>query len=135
MNDEKLEQLEKENALLKDMVILLSKVYQDNFDTFANPYNYSIDVKNQFGSDIHSRASELALNFYSIQGSTWRDLVEEIATLKTKNPAINSGQIKAMFDYDRKEAREKIHKEKFSKEAKEKQMELVKRIFLRIQNE
>lgn len=123
-----MEKLRKENDLLKMLSISLAKAYQQNFDRFAYCLNYSYEVKQALGEKVHKRITKVFMNFCTVQGSSYRDLVEDLSYQELKRTTVNIDELGAIFGYDKEAAHEK-RKEKFTDTAKTERLSFLKEVF------
>lgn len=120
---------EEENKVLKTLVIFLAGCYQKNFDNFAASQNYSSEVKQAVGDEIYEQIFQIFSHFVTVQGSSFRDLVEELSTLPLDRSPINVESIRTMFGYSREEKRKEIYQKKWSDEAKKANIERIKKLW------
>jgi hypothetical protein len=106
---------EKKVQILKDMVIFLAKVYQKNFDLYS--LGHSLEVKNSMSKEGFETLSQVFQHFSTVQGTSLRELVREIAELELSSSSAKVDEMREIFDYDRIVIREKL-KNRFSDENK-----------------
>lgn len=117
---------------LKMLVISLAKAYQQNYDRFAASGNYSYEVKNELPEEAYDNIIKVFYNFCTIQGSSYRDLVEELSRLPLENTSkVSIDSMRELFSYDRESLRKTIYNDKYTPEAKAKKLEELKKIWLK----
>lgn len=121
--------LEEQNKILKTLVIFLAGCYQKNFDNFASSQNYSSEVKEVVGEEIYEQIFNIFTNFSTVQGSSMRDLVEELASLPVPKEKVPLEEIRNMFGYTREEKRKELYNKKYSDEAKKANIERIKKLW------
>jgi len=123
--------VEEQNKLLKNLVIFLAGCYQENYDTFACPKNYSTNIRQNVKPKTYQIIINIFNNFSMVQGTSMRDIIERIAHLNTSNPGeITVSKIDEIFNVNNNmELRQKIYNEKYGKEADEKTLEKIQELW------
>lgn len=132
-SDEKLQvsELEEQIKLLKTLVISLAGAYQANYDTFASAQNFSQDVKDAIGEEAYEQLFRVFSRFCTIQGSAYRDFVEDLSNLPLPQSTLSVEKAVAIFNYDKVEVR-KARLKKYSGKKMSARIEKLKEIYVKV---
>lgn len=123
-------ELEEQIKLLKTLVISLAGAYQANYDTFASTQNFSQEVKDAIGDEAYEQLYKVFCRFSTIQGSAYRDLVEDLSNLPLPQSTLSVEKAVAIFNYDKVEVR-KARLKKYSGKKMSARIEKLKEIYVK----